>query len=154
MLLLQVQPPDSTGHFISKMVEVSETTAINPELWDSFIIPLSLLIFFSLIKYGQGVALKEIKWYDFAAEMAIDLLSIFGAYIVGRYLLVTSSSIVLLSSVGKVVILMFLAVVISLLRRLVHIFMDKSHPQYWGTGGILLLEYAIDVFCIILIFKI
>lgn len=149
MLLLQIQPSDTISRSIKAISDTSEMAGI----WDSFIIPLAILFFFSLIKYVTGTAFKTVVWFDFMAEMAIDVLSIFVAFVVGRYFLLSSSSDVLISNTGKIFVIVVVAIILSLFRVIVHNCMLKSKPNYWGAGAMLFLEYLFSVICIIMIFK-
>ena len=82
------------------VTDASKTVAMNSDIWGSIIVPFALLLFFSLAKYVVGVGIKDIRWIDFFAEIAIDMLSIFGAFIIGRYVILSSTSLVLISCMG------------------------------------------------------
>ena len=147
-----MQPSVDTTALVGAAADVSEVAVKNSEFWSSIVIPFALLLFFSLAKYVIGVGIKEIRWVDLFAEIAIDVLSIFGAFIIGRYFLTTSTQQVLMSCTGKLAVLIVMAFIVSLLRKGIHSLMSKSEPSYAGIGGLLLLEYALDIFCIIMIF--
>ena len=149
MLLLQVQPSDTTAQTIKA---ASDTVGING-VWDSFIIPIAILFFFSLVKYVTGKVMKRSIWFDFASETAIDILTVFVSFIIGRYFMTTTSQDVLITSVGKILVIVVIAIILSLIRVWVNDFMKKSEPEIWKAGGLLVLEYVLSVFCIVMIFK-
>lgn len=149
MLLLQAQPTDTTSQALKVVSDVAESSGI----WDSFVIPIAILVFFSLIKYVSGRLMNKIRWFDFAAETAIDLLTVLVAFIIGRYFLTTTSQDVLISSTGKIFIIGVVGIILSLIRVGVNNCMLKSEPALYKAGGLLVLEYSLSVFCIVMIFK-
>ena len=149
MLLLQTQPTDSTSQVLKVVSEVAESSG----MWDSLVIPIAILVFFSLIKYVSGRIINTHIWFDFAAETAIDILTVFVAFIIGRYFLTTTSQDVLISSMGKIAIISVVAIILSLIRVKVNGYMFRSKPPLLKVGGLLFFEYCLSVFCIIMIFK-
>lgn len=148
MLLLQVQSSDTTQHAIKAVSDAAETIGI----WDSIIIPIAILLFFSLVKYVSGQISNRSLWFDFAAEAAIDILTVFVAFIIGRYFLSSTAQTVLIISTGKIAIIAVVAIILSLIRVGVNKAMLKSDPQYVKAGGLLILEYILSVSCITMIF--
>jgi len=149
MLLLQAQPTDATSQALKAVSDVAESSG----MWDSLVIPIAILVFFSLIKYVSGRKMNNIIWFDFAAEAAIDILAVFVAFIIGRYFLTTTSQDVLISSSGKIAIMGVVAIILSLIRVGVNGYMLRSKPALLNAGGLLVLEYCLSVFCIIMIVK-
>lgn len=149
MMLLQVQPSDTTRQVIKAVSDAPETIGV----WDSFIIPVAILLFFSLVKYGYGRVMNNSIWFDFAAEVAIDILTVFVAFIIGRYFLSSTDQTILITNMGKIVIIVIVAILLSLMRVGVNNAMRKSEPKLLKAGGLLCLEYILSVGCIIMIFK-
>ena len=149
MLLLQVQPIDTTSQALKAVSDVADSSG----MWDSFLIPIAILVFFSLIKYVSGRLMNKSLWFDFLAETAIDILTVFVAFIIGRYYLTTTSQDVLISSTGKIAVIGVVAIILSLIRRGVNNCMFRSKPALLKAGGLLFLEYLLSVCCIIMIFK-
>lgn len=149
MLLLQVQPPDTAGHALKAVSDAAETIGV----WDSIIIPIAILLFFSLVKYVSGRIANRSIWFDFAAEVAIDILTVFVAFIIGRYFMSSTAQDILITSTGKIAVIVLVAIILSLLRAGVNDAMLKSDPKFFKAGGLLLLEYILSVSCIIMIFK-
>jgi hypothetical protein len=149
MLFLQVNPSDTTRQAIKAVSDATQTIGV----WDSIIIPVAILLFFSLIKYFTGRIAKNRIWFDFAAEAAIDILSVFVTFIIGRNFMSSTSSALLISSTGKIAIIAVVAIILSLIRVGVNKAMLKSNPELVKAGGLLLLEYSLSVSCVIMIFK-
>lgn len=149
MLLLQAQPTDTTSQAMKAVSDIAESSG----MWDSLVIPIAILVFFSLIKYVSGRLMNKSIWFDFAAETAIDILTVFVAFIIGRYFLTTTSQDVLISSTGKIAIIGVVAIILSLIRVGVNNYMLRSKPALLKAGGLLFLEYFLSVSSIIMIFK-
>ncbi len=130
------------------------SSEMNAELLGAIVMPFIILLFCSLVKNVVAVGLKDIKWFDFFAEMAIDLLTIFGTFVIGRYFLITSSQAVLMSSSEKVGILALAIIIVSLFRQAAHYFLKKSKPSYFGAGSMLFLEFLFDVLCFIVVLNV
>lgn len=153
MVLLQ-NVNDGLAKAKDAVTMIVNSSGMNVELWGSIAMPIIILVFCSLAKYTIGVGLKEIKWFDLFAEMAIDVLTIFGTFVIGRYFLLTSSQSVLMSSSGKIGIMAVAIVIVAVFRRFANQFLLRSKPSYCGAGIMLFLEYLFDVLCIVLIFKV
>lgn len=149
MILLQVPESDTTTQTLRVVSNVIEETGI----WDSIVIPVAILLFFSLVKYVSGRMMKRDIWLDFAAETAIDILTVFVAFIIGRYFLTSTSQDVLISSAGKIFIIAVVAILLSLMRVWINGIMLNSKPKLCKAGFLLCLEYVLSVSCIIMIFK-
>ena len=149
LLLQQVQLNDTTSQALKDATDVVKVSGI----WDSIIIPVAILLFFSLVKYVSGRLMKKSIWFDFAAETAIDILTVFVAFIIGRFFLTTTASDVLISSMGKIAIIVVVAIILSLCRVGVNDYMCRSEPAFLKAGGLIFLEYVLSVCCIIMIFK-
>lgn len=148
MSLLYVQPSDTIRQTIKAVSDVAETIGV----WDSIITPVAILLFFSLVKYGYGRIMKKSTWFDFAAEMAIDILAVFVAFMIGRNFLSSTAPVILITSTGKMAIIVAVVLILSLIRGSVNNAMQKSEPKFIKAGGLLLLEYCLSVGCIIMIF--
>ncbi len=146
---MQAQPTDTTSQALKVVSDVTESSG----MWDSLVIPVAILVFFSLIKYVSGRLMNKSIWFDFAAETAIDILTVFVAFIIGRYFLITTSQDVLISSTGKIAIIGVVAIILSLIRVGVNNYMLRSKPALLKAGGLLFLEYFLSVSCLIMIFK-
>lgn len=114
------------------------------------LMPLIVLAIFSIVKYTVGVGIDNIDWVDLFAEMAIDLLSIFSSFVIGRYILETSSSSLLIGSF-KVIGAMALGVILlCILRRCVIKERSTSTVRMSRVRLYIVTEYSIDIFCLIL----
>lgn len=154
---LPVLPTSVTDSLSVIKVDLSAftgATGMNAELLGAIGMPFIILLFCSLAKNVVAVGFKDIKWFDFFAEMAIDLLTIFGTFVIGRYFLITSSQAVLMSSSEKVGIIAIAILIVSVCRRAAHHLMQKSKPSYVGAGSMLFLEFLFDVLCFIVVFKV
>jgi len=157
MKLLQILPPDSAGQIadtVTEVAEVVETSAISAELWVSIVMPIILLVICSVLKHTLAVGPKKIQVFDLISEMAVDLLPIFGAFIIGRFFLESSSTEVLLLSSLMVGIIAVVTLIVTILRRIANHWIIASKPKLLGAYSLLTLEYVLDVFCVFLIFKI
>ena len=152
MVLLQMQVQDSVAQVADTLSNMYGLSVVDSMIWDSIVIPVALLVLVSLIKYTIGVDVKGIKWIDFFAEMSVDLLTVFGAFIIGRYFVLASSSFTLLLSIGKVLIIVCAIFFNSLLRRSMSQLIMQSKLSYFKIGYKLFLEYLIAICCLALIF--
>lgn len=121
-------------------------------LLSAMLMPLIVLAIFSIAKYTIGVGIDKIDWIDLFAEMAIDLLSIFSSFIIGRYILETSTSSLLIGSF-KVIGAMALGVIIlCILRRCIIKERFTSTVRMNRIKYYIVAEYSIDAICLILMF--
>ena len=118
----------------------------------ALLMPFILLIVFSLIKGLVGVKVDEVDWYDFFAELAIDLLSIFSSFIIGRYILENSSSGVLIGSFEVIGIFAIGVLILSFVRRLVKKLCVTSNANMSCVKYLVMAEYGVDLFCLFLFF--
>lgn len=118
----------------------------------AMLMPLIVLAIFAIVKYTVGVGIDKVDWIDLFAEMAIDLLSIFSSFIIGRYILETSSSSLLIGAF-KVIGLMALGVLfLCLLRRFVARERATSIARLGKIRWYIAAEYGIDILCLVLMF--
>lgn len=118
----------------------------------AILLPTLLLLLFSIIKYFIAVAASEIDWHDFFSEMAIDLLSIFSAFIIGRYVVVGSSSETLIMALIMFFLLMISALILSYLRRKMKSLLSRSSDaSLCRVLSIIIGEYVVDIVCLVLI---
>lgn len=150
----QTSVTDSLSLFGVDLSALIGSSEMNAELLGAIVMPFIILLFCSLAKNVVAVGFKDIKWFDFFAEMAIDLLTIFGTFVIGRYFLITSSQAVLMSSSEKVGIIAIAILIVSVCRRAAHHLMQKSKPSYVGAGSMLFLEFLFDVLCFIVVLKV
>lgn len=129
-----------------------ETSSECMELFGSLLMPFVLLIVFSLIKGLVGVKVDEVDWYDFFAELAIDLLSIFSSFIIGRYILENSSSGILIGSFELIGIFAIGVLILSFVRRLVNKLCLTSNANMSCVKCLVMAEYGVDLFCLCIIF--
>lgn len=153
MILLQVVANGATKAVAETVGDVVQATS--PEttvLLSAILMPFLVLTIFSLVKYTTGVGIENVDWIDFFAEMAIDLLSIFSSFIIGRFILETSSSGLLIGAF-KVIGLMALGVLIAcVLRRYVSKERASSNVRIGRISLYIVAEYGIDAICLILVF--
>lgn len=154
MYFLHTQSPDSTEYLLDSISELSQAAGFNIELWLSIGMPIILLIVCSILKHTVGVGLKEIKGFELFTEMAIDLLPIFGAFIVGRFFLESTGTRVLLSSILIVGVIAAVTMIVTIFRRFADYWKRGSATNVYKAFGFLVAEYLLDIGCVILIFKI
>lgn len=118
---------------------------------DMMLLPLIILCLFSSMKNLVAVGAENIDPIDFFAELAVDLLSIFSSFIIGRYFLESSSSSTLLAAFKVVGIMAVFVIVLCYIRR--KIMGMRGTSQYTGKGVALWIvgEYALDIISLILI---
>ena len=156
MLLLQLL--QHTGDIATKTVDsIAYSLGAVPQasklfsMLDVLIMPLILLCIFSAMKNLIAIGTDKIDAIDFFAELAVDLLSIFASFIIGRYFLENNTSSVLLSAV-KVVGFMFVCVIaLCFFRRKIMDLRKTSGDNKKGVGKWLIGEYLLDVVCLVLI---
>ncbi len=153
MMLLQIVAASIEREVAPIVVEASP--ALPSEimmLLGVMLMPLLILAIFSIVKYTVGVGIDNIDWIDFFAEMAIDMLSVFSSFIIGRIILETSPSGLL---IGAFKILGFMAlgvIVLCLLRRLVKKERNTSNVRMGRIRWYIVFEYGIDIICLMLMF--
>lgn len=117
-------------------------------LLGAMLMPLILLVIVSSIKYIAAVGVNEIDYCDFFAEMAIDLLSIFSSFIIGRYIIETNTQAGLITAF-KIIALMALCVIaLCVFRRKVMSMRSASEVNMKRVGRIVAFEYLIDFICL------
>lgn len=118
---------------------------------DMLLLPLILLCLFSAMKNLVAVGEEKIDAIDFFAELAVDLLSIFSSFIIGRYFLESNPSSILLSAVKVVGFMAMCVIVLCYIRR--KIMGMRGTSQYTGKGVAWWIagEYALDIISLILI---
>lgn len=121
-------------------------------MWNTLCLPIAFLLFCASLKYFVGVKINEIEWVDFFAELAIDLLAVLASFIIGRYIVESSTNNVLIGCFAKLAWIAVFMVVLSLIRRKVNHLLQRSELQYFAIGFAVLLEYAFVVVCLFLIF--
>ena len=146
-------PMDTTKMLASDSLELAQEMAGNgiPDLLFAMAMPLFILLLFSYLKNTVAVSESEINKYEFLSEMAIDFLSIFISFIIGRYVLLSSTSMVLIKSF--VVILGMAVGVVALchIRRVVLKKCSASDGNLKNANWLVALEFGIDCLCFVLI---
>lgn len=153
MFLLQVAVDNAAKVFTEGAGESSPATSSEALiLLSAMLMPFIFLLIFSVIKYTVGVGIDKVDWIDLLAEMAIDLLSIFSSFIIGRYILETSSSSILINAF-KVIGFMALGVlVLCIIRRFVVRERSTSTARIGRIRWYIAAEYVIDALCLFLMF--
>ena len=116
----------------------------------AMLMPLIILAIFSSVKYIVAVGVEKIDYCDFFAEMAIDLLSIFSSFIVGRFIIETNSQDGLISAFKILALMAFCAIALCVVRRKVMSMRMVSGNNMKTVGWLLAFEYLVDAVCLIL----
>ncbi len=129
------------------------SSTIECAMLGAMLMPLILLVIVSSVKYIAAVGIDEIDYCDFFAEMAIDLLSIFSSFIIGRYIIETNTQAGLITAF-KIIALMALCVIaLCVFRRKVMSMRSASVVNMKRVVWIVAFEYFIDTICLILMIK-
>ena len=152
MIILQAAT-DSAAKAITSAVDAAQAPSSEAlVLLSAILMPLLVLSIFSILKYTVGVGIEKIDWINLFAEMAIDLLSIFSSFIIGRFILETSSTGLLIGAF-KIIGFMALGVlVLCILRRFVERERSTSTARIGRIRWYIVAEYGIDVLCLFLMF--
>lgn len=112
------------------------------------LLPFILLLVFSALKCLVAVGVDKIDAIDFLAEMAIDLLSIFSSFIIGRFLIVGNEPSQLLLAFKILGFMALCVIVLCLFRRKV---MDlRNSTKHVGRiSGWIVGEYLLDFACLL-----
>lgn len=131
---------------------VQTSTPESLVLLSAMLMPFIILVVFTIVKYTVGVEIDKIDWIDHLAEMAIDLLSVFSSFIIGRFILETSSSSLLISSFKVIGLMSIGALFLCVLRRFVDKERNTSTVRISRIRWYIAAEYVIDALCLILMF--
>ena len=112
--------------------------------------PFLLLVIFSMGKYIVAVGVDKIDYYDFFAEMAIDLLSIFSSFIIGRFIIKTNTQAGLITAFNILAFMALCAIILCVVRRKVMSMRAISNVNMKNVGLVVASEYLVDVTCLIL----
>lgn len=150
MSILQVSVSDSLSQedILTGFVDYS---IMNVEVLDSVFLPIIILIICSLVKYVVAIELRSIDWFGFISEMAIDLLTIFGSFLIGQYSLVSSRPGAFQFVMAKVGIIAIALIIVSILRRAAFYFKQKSTPSYFEAGSMIFMEYLSVCVCFVIV---
>ena len=152
MIILQVAA-DSAAKTITMAGEAAQAPSSGAMvLLSAIIMPLLVLSIFSVVKYTVGVGIEKIDWIDLFAEMAIDLLSIFSSFIIGRFILDTSSSDLLITAFKVIGVMALGVLLLCLLRRYVGKERATSNARIGRIRLYIVAEYGIDALCLFLMF--
>lgn len=135
------------------LLQVTAVNAANSTgnaLLGAMLMPLIILAIFSSVKYIVAVGVDKIDYCDFFAEMAIDLLSIFSSFIVGRFIIETNSQDGLISAFKILALMAFCAIALCVVRRKVMSLRAASDVDMKIVGWLLASEYLVDTVCLIL----
>ena len=139
------------NQIIETMESVTQTSTA--PLTDSIIVPVIILLIFSLFKSIIAVGVKEIDVIDFLADMAIDLLSIFSSFIIGRYFLITSEPTILLKAIVIVLSMILCVALLCCLKRWANHLRGIGNFKGKLIGVIIAGEYFIDSICLLVMLK-
>lgn len=151
MIFLQVQG-DSALQAAQTAVSAA-TEASQYGAWvmlSALTMPLLALAIFSSAKALICVGIDKIDVYDFFAEMAIDFLSIFSSFIIGRFILETNSSGVLISSFKIIGLMVLFVLVLCFIRRKVAHCRQTNDVSMNTVKWMIAGEYGIDFICFFL----
>ena len=113
--------------------------------------PLFILIIFSYLKNTVAVSESEINKYEIMSEMAIDFLSIFISFIIGRYVLLSSTSMVLIKSFVVILGMGVGVVALCRIRRIVLKKCSASDGDLKIANRLVAVEFGVDFLCFVLI---
>lgn len=113
-------------------------------IFTGLIIPAFLLIFFGLIKYGVGTRRQDIQWFHFAAEIPIDLLSIFTSLLICRHFASNSGTTLIIVACAFVLVSLIIAFFGSIFRNWFNEQLEIKPP------GPMPYVYLIIDYCIVL----
>lgn len=119
----------------------------------AMLMPLIFLVIFSTVKCLVAVGVEKIDYYDFFAEMAIDFLSIFSSFIIGRFVIETNTQNILITAFEILAFMAFCTIVLCAVRRKVMSMRAQSDVNMKIVGWMIALEYFIDLVCLILMAK-
>lgn len=118
---------------------------------DMLMLPLILLCLFSAMKNLVAVGADKIDPIDFFAELAVDLLSIFSSFIIGRFFLESNPSSTLLSAVKIVGFMAVCLIALCFFRRKIMGMRGTSKYTGKGVAAWIVGEYVLDIVSLILI---
>lgn len=116
-------------------------------LLGAMLMPLILLVIFSSVKNIAAVGVDKIDYYDFFAEMAIDLLSVFSSFIIGRFIIETNTQAGLITAFKILALMAFCAIALCVVRRKVMAMRATSGVKMRIVGWIVASEYLVDTVC-------
>lgn len=122
-------------------------------LLSAMLMPLILLAVFSSVKYIVAVGVDNIDYYDFFAEMAIDFLSIFSSFIIGRFVIETNTQEDLITAFKIIALMAFCAIALCVVRRKVMAMRATSGVNMKTVGWIVASEYIVDTACFYIMAK-
>jgi len=115
----------------------------------ALIMPLLALVIFSSAKALICVGIDKIDVYDFFAEMAIDFLSICSSFIIGRFILETNSSDVLITSFKIIGLMALFLLILCFIRRKVEHSRQTQDVSMKTVKWMIVGEYGIDTICLV-----
>lgn len=149
MIFLQVQ-----GDAAMQASQTAATAAAETGQYGAWVMlsamtmPLLTLAIFSSAKALICVGVDKIDVYDFFAEMAIDFLSIFSSFIIGRFILETNSSSGLITSFKIIGMMVFFVLVLCFIRRKVAHSRQTQDVSMKTVKWMIVGEYGIDTICL------
>lgn len=135
------------------LLQATTANAVTPNeyaLLSAMLMPLILLAVFSSVKYIVAVGVDKIDYYDFFAEMAIDFLSIFSSFIIGRFVIETNTQEGLITAFKIIALMALCAIALCVVRRKVMAMRAISDVDMKNVGLIVASEYLVDTVCLIL----
>ena len=119
-------------------------------LLSAMLMPLILLAIFSSVKNIVAVGVDKIDYYDFFAEMAIDFLSIFSSFVIGRFVVENNTQDGLITAFNIIALMAFCAIALCVVRRKAMAMRATSGVNMKTVGWIVASEYLVDTVCLIL----
>lgn len=143
-----------TNQVLDSVINVSESICEPSRfmMLGALLMPLLLLLIFTSIKYLVAVGIDRIDFVDFFAEMAIDLLSIFSSFIIGRYFLESNTTVGLLTACKVLLFISVCVIFVCYIRRKVMSLRETSKKDvYKKIRSLIIGEYILDIVSLVLI---
>lgn len=136
-------------NYVNGVENYSANTSFR-EIMVVIILPFILLLAFTIVKYAVGVKILDFDKFGFFAELPIDMFSIFMSFIIGRYIHLTSSPIVLIIAFILILSMAFLLIPLCMLRQMVLSCFETQEVKTMKACTCIFFEYSIAVLFIFL----
>lgn len=130
----------------------ASNTEVLVHTFTGLIIPAILLIFFGLIKYGVGIRRQDIQWFHFAAEIPIDLLSIFSSLLICQHFTSNNSTPLIIIACAFVLFSLIIAYLGSIFRGWFNEQLETKPPCF-KPYLYLIIDYCIVIGWLLVILK-
>lgn len=149
MIYLQVQGDAALQAAQATVMATADTDQYGAwVMLSAMTMPLLALAIFSSAKALICVGVDRIDIYDFFAEMAIDFLSIFSSFIIGRFILETQSPSVLITSFKVIGLMVLFVLVLCFIRRKIAHYRQTQGVNMKVLKWMIVGEYGIDTICL------